>query len=133
VLLATQGGLVAAALSGRLIVGIGTCSYSIYLIHEPLIRLVFSLTEQLHWSQLVSFLVYQGVVGPGCIIVGCLFFLVAERPFLTWQERKHASRRVRVVAAAPSLAPLQANDDQPGHADRGGLAVETLQGPRVGP
>ena len=79
---------------------VGVCSYSVYLIHEPLIRLIYSITSAFDWPAWVCFLVYQGVIMPGCVVVGCLFFLVAERPFLVWQQAPQG-----ILPVAPGSEP----------------------------
>jgi peptidoglycan/LPS O-acetylase OafA/YrhL len=60
--------------------GLGVMSYSLYLIHEPLVRLL------VNWmpagTSLESWLLRLVVIVPACLGVAALFFVLVERRFL---------------------------------------------------
>ena len=78
-----HGGWFFHTLSGRFLPFIGTFAYSIYLIHAPLLQVVWQyFLHPLHLSNLWTFAI---LIGIGCpAIVGCayLFYLICERPFV---------------------------------------------------
>ena len=74
-------------LSWKPLAGVGTISYSLYLIHYPFIELMAQLTEPRYWSPLTQFVFYYGVMMALCIGVGYLFYCVAERPFLSQKQK----------------------------------------------
>jgi len=69
-------------LSWRPLVAVGLFSYSLYLIHQPVVMLVYALTKSLGWSAPTQFLFFQVAVFSVCILLGYLFYLFAEKPFL---------------------------------------------------
>lgn len=66
----------------RALVGVGAFSYSLYLIHEPVVRVAYSMLRQLELRPSVQFLVYQGVLLPACVGLGYIFYRAVERPLL---------------------------------------------------
>jgi peptidoglycan/LPS O-acetylase OafA/YrhL len=91
------GSPVARLFSWRPLVGAGVISYSIYLLHAPIVGTVdgFAL-RSLHASPSQAFLITLCTV-PLIMFGSWLFFLVAERPFLV-------NRATR--SALPSGAPI---------------------------
>jgi peptidoglycan/LPS O-acetylase OafA/YrhL len=92
---------VASAPNGRLsrflcwkpLAFVGTFAYSIYLMHAPLVQIVWQYgAQRLHLPPLPAFLTMA--VGGGAAIIGFsyLFFLAFERPFLNTKPR--ADRQV---------------------------------------
>ena len=65
-----------------LLVGLGTISYSFYLIHQPVLLLSAPLVRSLHFSIIETFLfgIFIGV--PLTAALACGFFICFERPFL---------------------------------------------------
>jgi peptidoglycan/LPS O-acetylase OafA/YrhL len=61
---------------------VGLFSYSLYLIHGPIIDLTYVVTKGRGWPEPVQFFFYQGLVLPICVLAGYLFYRVAEKPFL---------------------------------------------------
>ena len=101
VLAATHDGQIKRWLSWRPLVAVGTFSYSLYLIHEPLISLAAIVVIAKHLPHIVQF-VMQVVVLPAIMIgLGYLFFLVAEKPFLRRPVRK-AIEAEQVALTAPT-------------------------------
>ena len=88
VLAATKENKLTRFVSWRPLVWVGTFSYSLYLIHEPLLYLAAALILPRHWP-ISLVLLFQIVVLPS-ILVGCgyLFFLAAEKPFLRRPVKK---------------------------------------------
>lgn len=96
-------------LEWRPLVSLGLISYSVYLIHEPLIQRAAVLLQALHLSAMSTLMLFELVVGPLMIGLGWGFFRVVEARF------------VRTEAAFPLLSrlgrPVQvpiANSAQPG-------------------
>lgn len=69
-------------LSWRPFVQAGIISYSIYLIHEPLLRLSGAFVRQQGWPPLLAFGVLTLVAAPGLIGLATLFYAGFERPFM---------------------------------------------------
>jgi len=88
-------------------VRVGAFSYSLYLIHEPIVHLAFTLFGQLHLTPPQSFLVYECGVLPFCVGVGYLFFRLVERPLLRRAGR--IFKRTPVSSLRPSLLGGTAN------------------------
>ena len=82
VLAAIYDPVIRQILSWKPLVILGEFSYSLYLIHLPLIHAAYSVTQKLNWSPATQFLFYQGAFLPFCILLGYLFYQVAEKPFL---------------------------------------------------
>src|SRR5438128_12517251 len=70
-------------LDSRPLVALGLISYSVYLIHEPLIRRSFVALDSLHLSPAGTLLLFELGVAPLMIGLGWLFFRAVEGRFLT--------------------------------------------------
>ena len=91
------------ALSWRPFVFLGTFAYSIYLIHGPLIQILWQyVLFPLQGDPLRMFcgLCFVGV--PLIIGVSYLFFLACERPFLTTRKRETLAETERDAALSPA-------------------------------
>jgi peptidoglycan/LPS O-acetylase OafA/YrhL len=84
-------------LSWRPLTAIGLFSYSLYLTHLPLIHGLHAVTERAHWSPAAKLGFYEGLVMPACVLIGYLFYRVAEKPFL----RRQPVRQQQQVASRP--------------------------------
>jgi peptidoglycan/LPS O-acetylase OafA/YrhL len=89
-LFVTAGGaaspLAARLLSLRPVVTLGTFSYSLYLIHGPLVMLVAAALERVHAGTALSALTYGALI-PLVVGLAYAFYRVAERPFLSPEFR----------------------------------------------
>lgn len=86
--------LVLRLLESRFMVGLGAFSYSLYLIHGPILAVLIALTRhRLDANQLTLFMLVVGV--PVTCAVSFLFYLLFERPVL--HIRAVQSRRQREV------------------------------------
>jgi peptidoglycan/LPS O-acetylase OafA/YrhL len=95
---------VRSALSWRPALALGGFSYSLYLIHAPLIQLFWQYgIAPLHRGTATSFLLLLAVGTPLIVAAAWLFSLVGERPFLN----------------RPTQKPVEASDENlvrsPGH------------------
>ncbi len=88
--------------SFRPLVGLGIISYSLYLVHEPIIHYAYFVCRQYDWSPLQQALFFQCVLAPFCVCIGMVFFFCIERRFL------HQSKRVRKAAVADSAIQASA-------------------------
>ena len=79
-------GLLAAALASRPLVLLGAFSYSIYLLHGPLVELASAVLLRYHAGIAASALVYGALI-PLVLGAAYAFYRVAERPFLSAQLR----------------------------------------------
>jgi peptidoglycan/LPS O-acetylase OafA/YrhL len=70
-------------LDSRPLVGLGLISYSVYLIHEPLIRRGYAALQPLHLSPVATLLLFELGVAPLLIAAGWLFFRAIEAPFVS--------------------------------------------------
>lgn len=74
-------------LSARPLAFVGTFAYSIYLIHAPLLQVVWQYAlHPLHLGAIVTFALLACVGGPLIVGGSYLFFLACERPFLTGRK-----------------------------------------------
>lgn len=71
---------------------LGGMSYSLYLIHYPLIASFYALTYR-HFSALGGFALLMLVGVPLTLLVAWLFHLVLERPFLNYVPRRDGATR----------------------------------------
>ncbi len=85
------------------VVALGTFSYSLYLIHAPLLALVFSAVMLLHLHAAACFAVCELVALPICIGCAYAFHLVFERPFMSRSGAKN--EKEAEIAAVVSPAP----------------------------
>ncbi len=89
--------------SSRVIVSVGLISYSLYLIHLPVIDFIHRWTAAFSWPEWQQLLFYQGLVLPVCALVAYPFYVAFERPFL----RVAASDRTAVlIDAHPQSASI---------------------------
>lgn len=71
------------ALSSRLLVSLGIFSYSVYLIHLPLVLLLAGRIAALHLPDAAQALLMLGGVLPAMLLLGYGFHVLFERPFLS--------------------------------------------------
>lgn len=72
------------ALSWKPLAFVGTFAYSIYVIHAPLLELIWRfVVKPLHLSHNLLFLSIFVIFVPLVVALSYLFFLACERPFLT--------------------------------------------------
>ncbi|EOR92916.1 hypothetical protein ADIARSV_4004 [Arcticibacter svalbardensis MN12-7] len=77
-------------LSWKPLVFIGTFSYSIYLIHAPLLQILFQyIITPLSLSMPISVYVLLLLGTPAVIVLSYLFFLLCERPFLMLRKKRN--------------------------------------------
>jgi peptidoglycan/LPS O-acetylase OafA/YrhL len=102
-LIACSGGtLVDRAISNRVLVWLGVRSYSIYLIHLPLIFALGGLIARNNLGQPAAFLTLCGVGLPLTLAAAAVFFEIFERPFLNApREQIQAGEVRRRQGAAP--------------------------------
>jgi peptidoglycan/LPS O-acetylase OafA/YrhL len=74
-------------LERRPLVGLGRFSYSLYLIHAPLLALFYLLARRLNLGPLAFQCFILGIALPTTVAASYLFFLVFERPFLSLRTR----------------------------------------------
>ena len=92
-------GLLHRALSWRPLVFVGTFAYSLYLIHAPLLQILWQyILFPMHLSETTVLLLLCFLGTPIIVGLSYLFFLAFERPFLN--NRRKATK----AAAAPPLA-----------------------------
>ncbi len=91
------------ALSAKPLVFLGTFAYSIYLIHAPLLQVVWQyaiLPLHLTWQKQFLALVFIGIP---IIVTACyLFFLGCERPWLARRPRENMRELARDAAVSPA-------------------------------
>ncbi len=84
---------------------LGLISYSVYLIHEPIIHRLAVRLQPLHLSNGVTLLLFEGVGIPLFIAIGWVFFRLVEARFIggsvTREIRPLATPKTLMVGAAP--------------------------------
>ncbi len=98
---AESSGFIRAVLGWKPLVFVGTFSYSFYLLHAPLLEIVWRyFVLPLHLSPFRAFFMLCSFGLPAIIGASYLFFLVCERPFI----RRGKPPVVRPAPLEPSLA-----------------------------
>jgi peptidoglycan/LPS O-acetylase OafA/YrhL len=69
-------------LEARPLVSLGLISYSVYLVHEPLVRRIAGVLQPLHLSPVSGLIVYGLLVAPLAIACGWLYFRLVESRFV---------------------------------------------------
>ena len=99
---AAASGRLAHVLSWRPLVAIGAFSYSLYLIHYPLLALfAFRVLDNLHLTPAVSLAALWLVAAPLCVLCASLFYRAFERPFLPGQKAKPRVELSPVLSLTP--------------------------------
>jgi peptidoglycan/LPS O-acetylase OafA/YrhL len=80
-------------------VGVGAFSYSLYLVHEPIVHLAYEMFKQLQLTPRTELLVYECGVLPVCVGLGYVFYRLVERPLV------NRGRLVFKRPAVPALVP----------------------------
>jgi peptidoglycan/LPS O-acetylase OafA/YrhL len=81
------------------LVWIGTFSYSLYLIHAPLLQIVWQYAvHPLHLGDAATFVATLLIGMPFCIGVAFLFFLIAEQPFLSGRAKRRTREETGLLA-----------------------------------
>jgi peptidoglycan/LPS O-acetylase OafA/YrhL len=76
-------------LQARWTVGLGAFSYSLYLIHQPIVEAVYQVINHFHrFSALSGFVLMMLVIAPMTVAASYGFHLAFERPFLSSFARK---------------------------------------------
>lgn len=93
-------------LSYRPLVWIGAFAYSVYLVHAPLVQVVWQyLLNPLHLSDTVTFFLLATVGSVLILGVAYLFHLAFERPFMSKPGVKIKTEAQAEIAAAANPAP----------------------------
>jgi peptidoglycan/LPS O-acetylase OafA/YrhL len=88
-------------LDSRPVRGLGLSSYSLYLIHGPIVIVVYQrIVFPRYHHGATAFLVTVGLVVPATIVLARLFASVFERPFV---RRSRGQRKIERVPAAARL------------------------------
>ena len=85
-------------LDNKPVLALGTFSYSLYLVHFPIIMGVIPAVEHMHPSLTQSFCLSLILCVSICLMVAYLFHLVFERPFMSSRSR-HSGSPVAVPKA----------------------------------
>ena len=93
-------GLLSRVFTVRPLTWIGTFSYSIYLVHEPIIEELYTWFPKLQGVS--AFLTYTVGFTAVCLLVAYLFYLAVERPIIHW-GRRVARRQQAHTPADPAL------------------------------
>jgi peptidoglycan/LPS O-acetylase OafA/YrhL len=84
---------------------LGDISYSLYLIHAPVLVLTHRLTQPWHTSPQRVLLIMFGIGAPASLLAAALFHLAFERPFMA--AKRKTPHPIPLATTAPSL-PLAA-------------------------
>lgn len=90
-------------LSWRPLTFLGTFAYSIYLIHAPILQVIWQYgVMPLHLPQTLSYGTLVACGLPLILLCSYIFFLAFERPFLTRHKNETRSEITRDAALAPA-------------------------------
>lgn len=101
-----------SVLGTRALAGVGAYSYSIYLIHAPILWLVWHyVVAPMNLAPTLRLFTLLGVTGPSVLVLSWAFYRVFELPFLTrrsWASWRTAlqTTAARVLPTRPLPAPL---------------------------
>lgn len=70
-------------LESRVAMALGAISYSLYLIHAPLLILLHRQIEPLNLTAMGRFAYLMGLAVPACVLAAVAFYFCFERPFLS--------------------------------------------------
>ena len=104
--------IVKAVIGWKPLAFVGTFAYSIYLIHAPLIHMVWLfIARPLHRTDSTTFLLLVAVGVP--LIVACSygFYLVCERPFVSTKRKDTLAPSTINGAPSPATAGVGASDE----------------------
>jgi peptidoglycan/LPS O-acetylase OafA/YrhL len=90
------------ALQTPALVGIGTFSYSLYLVHTPVLAAVALTGRHLELPVTVGYLINIGVGIPLALLAAYLFYLPFERPFLSAGAARPPVSQPHGTQAAPT-------------------------------
>jgi peptidoglycan/LPS O-acetylase OafA/YrhL len=100
-------------LESRWLVGLGTCSYSIYLIHNPIQGLINQELLHVNMPANLRLALMVGVVTPLALLISYGFYVLVERRCMRWRERI-APAATSALRAAPGSAPSDRPPQQSG-------------------
>ncbi len=80
--------LILKGLDSGIAILLGSFSYSIYLIHYPILDSAHFLMTKLKYSALREFVVFMAIVVPVTLCLRYLFHILCERPFMNRREKK---------------------------------------------
>ena len=83
------------------LVKLGRFSYSLYLLHAPVLALFYLLARQLSLGLVEFQLFILGIGLPATIAICYLFFLIFERPFLTPRTKPASVAAARAFGSVP--------------------------------
>ena len=94
--------LVLAALQGRPVLprplralqAVGLFSYSLYLIHQPLVEVTGAVLHPGEWGPAAQVLFWHGAFLPALLFLSYAFYRVAEAPFCSRRSRADLARRL---------------------------------------
>jgi peptidoglycan/LPS O-acetylase OafA/YrhL len=90
------------ALNGRFIVLIGTFSYSVYLVHAPLLQVIWQYAlKPLDLSPALIFALLMTVGAAAVLTTAYGFFKVCEEPFMQVKRRTEAQREATAAPVTP--------------------------------
>jgi peptidoglycan/LPS O-acetylase OafA/YrhL len=93
-------------LSSSLAVRLGAFSYSLYLIHFPLVVFAQTLLNRFPLSIPMDFLVLTAIGVPTIMAIAYAFHFVFERPFLNAPVRRQDRKLVPIDAIIPAERTL---------------------------
>jgi len=86
---------------------VGTFSYSLYLLHAPVIQIVWQwVIRPLHLHALAAFITLVAIALPACIAIAWIFFLAFQRPFMS-SRQKTAVRDAETSLVGHAKSDLQ--------------------------
>jgi len=99
-------GWLRAGLGCKPLAWVGMFSYSLYLVHPPVIELLWTyLLRPLHLDAARALAVFS-TVGLGAVVAFAYgFFLVCERPFMTSKKRAQTGSTEAIIAAGSVVQP----------------------------
>lgn len=84
-------------LNGKVAVGLGAFSYSIYLIHSPILAAINLYTLNLQMTDNVRLLFMLLVAVPVSVLIAYVFYLLVERRFLNMPPKAAATNATPVI------------------------------------
>ena len=94
--------LILRLLQSRFAVTIGVFSYSLYLVHAPILALVEMVTARAGLGPVADLAVYELLGVPLALLISYAFFLACEKPFLIRHKKETFAEVARDAALSPA-------------------------------
>lgn len=91
----------------RFLTGIGDASYSLYLLHNPMLALTSKVVVAVGLNLVIGPWAMAALLTAGCIVASIVFYRLVESPLVTALQGKRLPAGARPAATPPALPHVQ--------------------------